>query len=126
MRKKMAMIFLLLLLCGCARQEPAVPAVPTAAPTVVATEVPVTMPPAVESEAVALAEAPPPAVSVVLEAEPSGEKEERSTDAVIDYSHTEEGYIMARYTSELDVNGVELEIDPTYTIYSNPFTLTLK
>ena len=119
MRKKMAMIILLLLLCGCARQEPAVPAVPTTAPTVVATEVPVTMPPAVESEAAALAEAPPPAVSVVLEAEPSGEKEERSTDAVIDYSHTEDGYIMARYTSQTDKRLKLRIIGPTTTYTYN-------
>lgn len=102
MKKKIAMICMLLLLCGCARQEPEETVMPTVLPTAVPTEEPVTMPPAVESEAVALAEAPPPAVSVVLEAQPSGEREERCADAVIDYSHTEEGYIMARYTSQTD------------------------
>ena len=60
------------------------------------------MPPAVESEAAALVEAPPPAVSVVLEAEPSGTLEARCDDAVVDYSHTEDGYIMARYTGQTD------------------------
>lgn len=102
MKKKIAMICMLLLLCGCARQEPEETVMPTVLPTAVPTEEPVTMPPAVESEAVALAEAPPPAVSVVLEARLSGEREERCADAVIDYSHTEEGYIMARYTSQTD------------------------
>ena len=47
-------------------------------------------------------------------------------DGKVVYSAAGEALVMARYTSELDVNGVELEIDPTYTIYSNPFTLTLK
>ena len=102
MRKRIAIICILLLLCGCAQQEPEVPTQPTAAPTAAPTEVPVTMPPAVESEAAALVEAPPPAVSVVLEAEPSGEKEERCADAVIDYSHTADGYIMARYLGQTD------------------------
>ena len=96
MKKKMTIICLLLLLCGCAKTEE-IP--PTAAPTAAPTEAVATVPPAVESEAAALEEAPPPAVSVVLEAFPSGEKEQRSADAVIDYSHTEDGYVMARYTS---------------------------
>lgn len=119
MRKKMVMICLMLLLCGCARREPAAPTMPAAAPTVAVTEVPVTMPPAVESEAAALAEAPPPAVSVVLEPEPSGEKEERCADAVIDYSHTEDGYIMARYTTQTDKRLKLRVIGPTTTYTYN-------
>lgn len=100
MKRKIIAICLLLLLCGCAKTEeiPLVTAAPTAAPT----EVMPTVPPAVESEAAALEEAPPPAVGVVLEAFSSGEKEECCADAVIDYSHTEDGYIMARYTSQTD------------------------
>ncbi|MBQ8646582.1 MAG: hypothetical protein IJ484_00365 [Oscillospiraceae bacterium] len=47
-------------------------------------------------------------------------------DGKIAYDAAGEALVMARYTSELDVNGVALEIDPTYTVYSNPFTLTLK
>ena len=85
MRKKLAVICLFLLLCGCGRQEQTSPTVlAAAASTVAPTEAPVTMPPTVESEAAALVEAPPPAVSVVLEAVPSGEQEERCADAVID------------------------------------------
>ena len=102
MGKNLAIICLLLLRCGCARPEPPAPTLPPTAPTVAETQPPVTMPPAVESEAAALVEAPPPPVGVVLEALPSGEKEERSADAVIDYSHTEDGYIMARYTTATD------------------------
>jgi len=102
MRKMITVICFALLLCGCAQRESDVPASATIMPTAVPTEVTVTMPPAVASEAAALEEAPPPAVSVVLEAEPSGEKEERCADAVIDYSHTEDGYIMACYLGQTD------------------------
>ena len=86
--KRIVLFFaLFLLLCGCGRQEQETPApVPTAAPTMAATEPPVTMPPAVEAEALALVEAPEPAVSVVLEAFPSGRLEKRCDEAVVDYS----------------------------------------
>ena len=48
-------------------------------------------------EAEAMEQAPPPAVAVVLEAEPSGVLEERCEAAVIDYSNTSDGYVMVRY-----------------------------
>ena len=114
MKKKLTIICLLLLLCSCAKTEE-IP--PTAAPTAEPTEAVATVPPAVESEAAALEEAPPPAVSVVLEAFPSGEKEQRSADAVIDYSHTEDGYIMARYTSPTEKR-LKLRITGPTTTYT--------
>ena len=114
MKKKMTIICLLLLLCGCTKTEE-IP--PTAAPTAAPTEAVATVPPAVESEAAALEEAPPPAVSVVLEAFPSGEKEQRSADAVIDYSHTEDGYVMARYTSPTEKR-LKLRITGPTTTYT--------
>ena len=119
MRKKIAAFCLLLFLSGCASQEQVVLTEPAAPPTAAPTEVVVTMPPAVESEAVALVEAPPPAVSVVLEAEASGEQEERCADAVIDYSHTEDGYIMARYTGQTDKRLKFRVIGPTTTYTYN-------
>ena len=119
MRKFLSVLFLCVLLCGCAKQETQVPAVPSAAPTAAVTEPPVTMPPAVESEAAALVEAPPPAVSIVLEAEPSGEMEERCDAAVIDYSHTDDGYIMARYTAQTDKRLKFRVIGPTTTYTYN-------
>lgn len=100
MRKILSILFLCLILSGCVEKIPE--AAPACQPAAVPAEEPVTMPPAVESEAAALEEAPPPAVSTVLVAEPSGEKEERCDDAIIDYSHTEDGYIMVRYTARTD------------------------
>lgn len=115
MKRILTAACLLLLLCGCARQEATAPA-PTVS-AAIPTDAAVTMPVTVESEAVALAEAPPPAVSVVLEAVPSGEKEERCADAVIDYSHTEDGYIMARYTAQTDKR-LKLRITGPTTTYT--------
>lgn len=120
MRKGIIFLAVLFLLCGCAQQaQVTLETTPTAAPTIAATQPPVTMPPVVESEAVALAEAPPPAVSVVLEALASGEMEARCDDAVIDYSHTEDGYVMARYTSETDKRLKLRVIGPTTTYTYN-------
>ena len=100
MKRNLWILCLLLLLCGCAPQE--AETLPVAATVPVVTEPAVTLPPAVASEAAALAEAPLPPVSVVLHPEPSGEREERCEDAVIDYSHMEDGYIMVRYTGQTE------------------------
>ena len=119
--KKIVLFFALaLLLCGCATQEqPVAETIPTARPTVAPTEVPVTMPPAVEVEALAMVEAPAPAVGVVLEAIPSGQQEARCDDAVVDYSHTEDGYVMARYTSQTEKRLKLRVIGPTTTYTYN-------
>lgn len=120
MKRKWILICLTLLLCGCGDQRERVPAQVTAAEATQAT-VPATTQPAapvttqaaiavvtetlgaaIEAEAAALAEAPPPAVSTVLEPEPSGEREVSCADGVIDFSHTEDGYVMARYTGQTD------------------------
>lgn len=120
MKKIFLFLIVLLLLCGCGKQEQIAPeTTPTAAPTIAATEPAVTVPPVVEAEAVALAEAPPPAVSVVLKAEPSGEMEARCDDAVIDYSHLEDGYVMARYLSPTEKRLKLRVIGPTTTYTYN-------
>ena len=49
-----------------------------------------------------MAQLPEPAVSIVLQPEASGTREKRCDDAVIDYSHTEDGYIMVQYTGKTD------------------------
>ena len=56
----------------------------------------------IAEEAVALADAPEPAVSVVLQPEASGILEQSCDDAVVDHSHTEEGYVMVRFTGETE------------------------
>lgn len=98
MKRVLIILCILVFLCGCAPQE----AEAVTVPTVPVTEPAETAPPAVASEAAALVEAPPPPVSVVLHPKPDGEKEARCEDAVIDYSHAEEGYVMARYTGQTD------------------------
>ena len=118
--KKIILFFgVLLFLCGCGRQEqavsPTIPAAPAAAAAVPA----VTMPPAIESEAASLVEAPPPAVSVVLTAEASGMLEARCDDAVVDYSHTEDGYVMVRYFSQTGQRLKLRIIGPTTTYTYN-------
>jgi len=124
--KKIIIFFVLaLLLCGCASNGEAVPTVaPTESVQLAATEAtetapPPTVPPAVESEAIALSEAPPPPVGVVLAAEPSGEREARCDDAVVDYSHTDEGYVMARYTGQTEKRLKLRVIGPTTTYTYN-------
>lgn len=113
MKQRWMITCLALLLCGCAEQtEP----VPTQAAVPVVTE---TMEAIIEAEAAAMAEAPSPAVSIVLEPEPSGEKEERCADAVMDYSHTEDGYVMVRYTGQTDKRLKVLVKGPTTTYSYN-------
>ena len=102
MKRNLLLICILLFLCGCAQQEAEVPPAMETVPPVTGTQPPATMPAAVESEALALAEAPPPPVSVVLQPEHSGEREQRCDEAVIDYSRSEDGYIMACYTAQTD------------------------
>lgn len=91
--KRILIIFVLaLFFSGCAAEKEEPPTETTVPPATVSMEV----------EAVAMAEAPVPAVSVVLEAEASGVLEERCDDAVIDYSHTDDGYVMVQYTTGTD------------------------
>ena len=98
-------LVLCLLLLGCAAPaqvatEQAAQTTETIAATTVPIETqPVTEPVTMEAapEVEAMEQAPPPAVAVVLEPEASGTQEERCEAAVIDYSHTEDGYVMVRY-----------------------------
>jgi len=52
-----------------------------------------------EDELVALAESPAAAPSI-LKAEAPGTLQKKSGEAVIDYSHTEDGYVMVQYTAD--------------------------
>ena len=89
-----ALLLAVLLLAGCAQKT--APEVTTeegyGEKTILETVV-------LEDEAVALSEAPA-ALPDFLEAVASGEREKRNSKAVIDYSHTEDGYVMVQYTSQ--------------------------
>ncbi len=82
---------------------------------------------AVEKEAAAMAEPPAPAVPVVLKAKASGSKEERSSDAVIDYSNTKDGYVMVKYTAKsskrLKVRVVGPNTTYTYNLPAGQWTV---
>ncbi|MBR3949158.1 MAG: transglutaminase domain-containing protein [Oscillospiraceae bacterium] len=92
--KKILCLLVLLLLAGCgAAEPPGETAAATTAPLPVQTQ------PQILEEAVAMAEAPAPPAALVLRPEAPGTREERSADAVIDYSHTRQGYVMVCYTA---------------------------
>lgn len=96
MKRLFLLLFLPILLCGCAGKAEAAPVetqTPTTAETVVLE---------VEAEAEALAEAPAPAVPVILETEAPGILETRCDDVVVDHSNTADGYVMVCYTGETD------------------------
>jgi len=50
-------------------------------------------------EAAGLADAPPAAVATVLKPMPSASLRETGNDGIIDYSHKEDGYVMAKFTT---------------------------
>ena len=93
------------LLCGCAAKAEIIPEESQTEQTVAASTAVETIPPETidaSVEAQIIVEEPPLPASVVLLPEASGLLEERCEDAVIDYSHTEDGYVMVQYTGETD------------------------
>ena len=94
MKRIFAVLMAMLFLCGCGAK-------PEAKQTELA--VAVTLPPAeMAQEAQSILEEPPLPASVVLMPEASGILVQRCDEAVIDYSHTEDGYVMVRYTGETE------------------------
>jgi transglutaminase/protease-like cytokinesis protein 3 len=55
----------------------------------------------IREETAALAQSPA-AVPEIVNTQPSGILEQRTEKAVIDYSHTEDGYVMVQYTAQTD------------------------
>lgn len=104
---------LFLLLCGCARNAPADE---TQNPAIQYTQPEVHY---VEMEFTGLAEPPKPAMAIVLEPEAPGTAEERSSDAVIDYSNAADGYVMAQFLTETDARLKVLIKGPTTTYTYN-------
>ena len=106
MKRILAAILAALLLCGCGAKPEAVPEENRTEPFVAVTQPPEQTAPQetvdVAPEAQAILEEPPKPVSVILLPEASGILEQRCEDAVIDYSHTEDGYVMVRYTGETE------------------------
>lgn len=96
MKKCMILLVLVLALAGCGAPE--VPQETTIPPTETVPETQM----AIQAEVAVLVEEVPPPTGVVLEPEASGELEDRSGVAVVDYSHAEEGYIMVRYFGETE------------------------
>ena len=100
MKRFLAVMLLVFLLCGCGAKPEEIQTEPSVAATLPPVE---TVPPEtvdVVLEAQAILEEPPMPASVVLLPEASGILEQRCDEAVIDYSHTEDGYVMACYTAE--------------------------
>ena len=121
--KKIASFLLcLLLLTGCGR-EPAPEISETEAPTTATTETTVaTEPIPMETEAAELelmAELPAPAEPIVLQAEASGTLVDACDEAEIDYSHTEDGYVMVRFTAQTQQRLKVLVKGPTTTYSYN-------
>lgn len=112
MERKRMIILIALLLCGCVNQEGSSSEFTSTEQTVQSAYAP---------------DALLPAGSTVLKPEPSGEKEERCADAVIDYSHTEEGYVMVRYTGQTDQRLKVLVKGPrttySYNLYPDDWTV---
>lgn len=104
MKRLIAAALAMLFLCGCgARPEQETGTLQS----VQETASPVTEPVPQETvdpfaEAQALMQLPPLPASVVLQPEASGELEARCDEAVIDYSHTSDGYVMVRYTAQTE------------------------
>ena len=112
-RKMMAAAALCLLLCGCKQdtlpEETENPALQYTKPDFNY----------VEMEFTGLAEPPKPAVAIILEPEAPGTLEERTADAVIDYSNATDGYVMAQFLTETDSRLKVLIKGPTTTYTYN-------
>jgi len=108
-----ACLLLLAALTGCAREKlPDPQPVPEAAPETLQETLSMELPEEAYVDSVELSiagdsqeealleEAPEPAIPDILEPVASGEKTEENDKVTIDYSHTEDGYIMVLYTAE--------------------------
>ena len=102
MRRILAVALAALFLCSCGQTATPDPVVSQTEPAIVATEPVPTQTVDPIDEVQALMEQLPMPVSIVLEPEASGELEKRCDDGIIDYSHTEDGYVMVCYTGETD------------------------
>ena len=123
MYNRIFLIFLLCaaLLCGCGKEAVAPTQAATVAATTEATTKPTTVPTTIVpvEEASALMEAPPPALPVVLQPMATGTARDTGETSIIDYSHTEDGYVMAKYTQPCEVRLKVLVKGPSTTYSYN-------
>ena len=77
----------------------------------------------VDDEAVALSEAPAPAASTVLSPVASGTRVEKSGQAVVDYSNTQDGYVMVKCSSSKRMKVRVL--GPSYAVNETKYTYDL-
>ena len=118
--QKIFCIFLACLcLAGCGDATPAETLPATTAPMETAPPVTALEAEAPPAEFAVLAEPTPMAEAMVLTPEASGTAEERCADAVIDYSHAEDGYVMARFLTETQSRLKVLIKGPTTTYSYN-------
>ena len=115
MRKILLLLCLIWLLSSCAFEAGL--SAPVETEPLTAPVVSVTVPVAATSEAAVWDEAPVPPAGIVLHPVHSGMREQRCADAVIDYSHTEDGYLMACYTSKTEQR-LKLRIYGPVTTYT--------
>lgn len=100
-RNILCVLMAILLLSGCAEKPE--PEKPEGLPQTEETQAVVQETIAPELEAVAMAQEPPaPAVAMVLKPEACGELRTATERAEIDYSHTEDGYVMVRFTGQTE------------------------
>ena len=120
MYKAIALCLALLMFSGCAQSTGSVSiedeavALSSAEAYIDATSIDVV---SIEDEAVALSEAPEAAVPDILKPMASGTKEKRTGKAVIDYSNTGDGYVMAQYTAKTDKR-LKVQIKGPATTYT--------
>ncbi len=110
----------LVLLTGCAAPAATAAAETTAVvETTAAATVPETTAETIDiaQEAAAMAPPPDPAMPVVLQPEAPGILEERNERAVIDYSNSAEGYVMACFTAETQAR-LKLRVTGPKTTYT--------
>lgn len=122
-RKPLYFLLVCLMLAGCQKNVPTEPTVPVGqVPTevVFSESIPRTTAPDrdfLDAEFAAVAEPVFLAEAIILTPEAPGTAEQRCADAVIDYSHAAEGYVMAQFLTETDAR-LKVLIKGTTTTYT--------
>lgn len=116
-RRLLALLVVLLLLCGCGIQQEVIAPVQPTDPSETYSAAPKAKLPLPEARL--LMEIPPEPVSLVLQPEASGVAVAENEEAIIDYSNTDDGYIMVRYRMPTESRLKVLIKGPTTTYSYN-------